>query len=132
MGYQLYKNRKLNISFRADYRQALFGMFHVAFLDNKDDIVLSLDDKDSIESALRFYKERILNRKTYTVTNGNTFDEKESQDNEVLKQVLGLPDALFERLDLSQEIITQLHFDSSLSYLKRESYILLYQKLNRK
>ncbi|MBQ8141797.1 MAG: hypothetical protein IJ194_01400 [Bacilli bacterium] len=132
MGYQLYKNRKLNISFRADYRQALFGMFHVAFLDNKDDIVLSLDDKDSIESALRFYKERILNRKTYTVTNGNTFDEKESQDNEVLKQVLGLPDALFERLDLSQEIITQLHFDSSLSDLKRESYILLYQKLNRK
>ena len=108
MGFLNYKQPKRNISFRSDYRKAVFGLFHVAFIDNNNQVLLPEEDRESIKAALDFYSYRILKRSQYPVYDGKSFVMRDSQDKEVLNQVLGLPEEVFMRLDITKEILPQL------------------------
>lgn len=132
MGFLNYKQPKRNISFRSDYRKATFGLFHVAFLDNNNQVLLPQEDKESIQAVLDFYHSRILKRENYPVYDGTNFVLKPSDEKEVLNQVLGLPEEVFLRLDIRQEILPQLRFASNLADLKRECYVMLSKSNNRK
>ena len=132
MGFLYYKQPKLNISFRSDYRKAVFGLFHVAFLDNNDHFILPIEDKEAISIALEFYQKRILKREMYPVYDGSSFFLRQSHDKEVLRQVLGLPDEVFDELDTNEDILSQLKFQSHLSNLKKECYVLLTQRYSGK
>ena len=132
MGFKYYKQPKLNISFRSDYRKAVFGLFHVAFLDNNNRFVLPIEDKESLSIALDFYHERILKRELYPVYDGSNFSLKPSHDREVLRQVLGLPFEIFDSIDSEQDILAQLRFLPELNTLKKECYVLLAQSNNTK
>lgn len=132
MGYTFYQDQKLNISFRSNYRQAVFGIFHVAFLDNDDHLILPQEDRESILCALSFYQERVLKRPTYPVYDGKGYYPKASSDPEVLNQILGLPKQLFNRLDTSKDILSQLTFKEGLKDLKKEVYLSMAKKTNKK
>ena len=132
MGFLNYKQPKRNISFRSDYRKAVFGLFHVAFIDNNNQVLLPEEDRESIKAALDFYSYRILKRSQYPVFDGKGFVMRDSQDKEVLNQVLGLPEEVFMRLDITKEILPQLRFADGLSDLKRESYVMLSKANDRK
>lgn len=115
-----------------EYHSAVFGMFHVAFVDNKDEYFLPVEDRDSIVAALEFYKDRILKRRSYPVYDGQYFVNRPSDDKEVLFQVLGLPDVINERLDNNLDILSQLSFKDNLKALKKDSYIQLCSSLDKK
>lgn len=132
MGYRFFQDQKLNISFRSNFRQAVFGLFHVAFLDNNDQLILPLEDKESLSSALDFYQSRILLSPTFPVFDGKGYYPKDSHDPEVLSQILGLPKQLYSRLDLHEPILPQLKFRPGLQDLKKEVYISIYRPTNRK
>ncbi len=120
MGFKNSKNRELDITFRPDYKKALFGLFHVAFEGNDGNIYLPLEEKESIEEALYFYENRILKRKEYPVFEENHFVFYPSGDEKVLFQVLGLPEEVFRKLDIEKEILPQLSFRENLFQLKKE------------
>ena len=132
MGYQFFKRTKVSIHSSNEYKEAVFGFFHVVFLDNDGNYVLPIEDRDSIIEALKFYKDRILKRKSYPVYDGEIFVSKDCTDKEVLFQVLGLPDVVFNSLDLNHDISEQLTFKDGLSALKKESYLTIYDILGRK
>lgn len=123
MGYSFYQDKSINISFRSSYRRAVFGIFHVAFQDNDNRFYLSLEDMSSLSSALWFYQNRVLKRPTFPVYDGKGFYPKDVKSPIVLQQVLGLPEELFKRLNLNEDILKQIQFRSGLEGLKKESYI---------
>ncbi len=120
MGFKNSEQRELDITFRPDYKKALFGLFHVAFEGNDGNAYLPLEEKESIEEALYFYENRILKRKEYPVFEDDRYVFYPSQDKRVLFQVLGLPEEVFQKLDVEKEILPQLFFKEGLFQLKRE------------
>ena len=90
MGYSLFGRKGADIRAHSHYRQALFGLFHVGFVDNSGTICFALSDRDSLSATLDFYQNRVLLRNTFPVFNGTGFAEKDSHAPEVLKQILGL------------------------------------------
>ncbi|MDD6240156.1 MAG: hypothetical protein PUA93_01025 [Eubacteriales bacterium] len=125
MSIAFYREQELAITFRAEYRKAVFGLFHVAFLDNEDNYVIPSEDKPSIEASLSFYQNFILKGDTYPVYDGKNFYAQPVRDPRVLKQVLGLPDSLYHRLDLSKDILSQITFVDGLKDLKNSCYYLI-------
>lgn len=125
MSIHFYRQQELAITFRSDYRKAVFGLFHVAFLDNEDNYVIPSEDKDSIQAALSFYQNFILEGSTYPVYDGKSFYPKPVKDPSVLKQVLGLPDVVYSRLDTSKDILSQIPFADGLKELKSSCYYLI-------
>lgn len=123
MGYRFFGEKELLISHSLVYKKAVFGLFHVVFLDEEDNIYLAIEDYDSIKESIFFYEMQIKNRKRYPIFDGNKFIDKGGSDEEVLKQVLGFPQILWERLDKNSDILSQLHFRSDLSNLKKDCYI---------
>ena len=122
MSYWLFGHQRLNISFRSNYRQALFGLSHIAFIDNNNWYVVPVEDRDSLDSALFFYDEKINKLPSYPLYDGKTFFEKKGSDPLVLKQVLGLPDEVFNRLNLKKDILPQITFACGLKDLKKQCY----------
>ena len=122
----------LDIRFRQDFKKASFGLFHVAFLDNHDDVILPIEDKDSIMAALWFYENRITKLESYPVYEEGKFVHYDPSDRKVIEQVLGLPVEAFQKLDLTKEILSQIHFQSGLFGLKKECYVLKKDKQHRK
>lgn len=123
MGYRFFQQSELMISYSLVYKKALFGLFHVAFVDNEDNIFLSIEDFDSIKASLSFYENQIKPQRNYPVYDGKYFTNKPTSEREVLKQILGLPPLLFDQLDLHYDILSQLNFRSDLSTLKKDCYM---------
>lgn len=132
MGYALFGNQKIDISFHSNYKKALFGVFHVGFIDNNNWLVLPVDDKESLISAYWFYKNRILKEKSYPVYDGSSFALKPANSLDVFKQVFGLPEDFYKRVDYQKDLLPQLRFASNTTTLKKECYLAIYQPLNRK
>ncbi len=126
------KEETLSIRFRQDFKKASFGFFHVAFLDNHDNVVLPMEDKDSITEAMWFYENRILKRRNYPVREDGKFIPYDPRDKKVLEQVLGLPKEAFQKLNINKDIVAQIHFQDGLSDLKKECYVLANEKSGRK
>ncbi len=132
MTFKNSKQRELDITFRPDYKKALFGLFHVAFEENDGCYHLPLEEKESLEEALYFYENRILKRKEYPVFEDDQFVFYPSQDKKVLFQVLGLPEEVFQKLDTEKEILPQLCFKENLFQLKRECCAIDAKSMGRK
>jgi hypothetical protein len=132
MGYFLLGNKNLDISFHSNYREALFGLLHLGLVDNSGWLVLPVEDKPSIEATIDFYKQRISKRKEYPVFDGKGFSLRPVDSIEVKKQVLGLPDQFYSRIDFAKDIIPQLTFAAGASDLRKECYQSFYQPLNHK
>lgn len=113
---------ELFLDFSKDYQKAVFGSFHIAFMTRDENYVLPSEDMDSLKMALWFYENDIKERKKYPVFDAHSYAYKAGSDREVLFQILGLPRPVFERLDLSEDILSQLSFKDGLSNLKKECY----------
>jgi len=123
MGYRDYPKSAVDLSFSSTvFRKAVFGLSHVAFVDDLGEYVLPEEDRPSLAAALSFYQNDILKLPTYPVTDGKTFAPRETNSPIVLEQVLGLPHELFERLDRTKDILAQLRFGKNLALLKRQAY----------
>ena len=131
MGYLLFNNPTQEILISSKYHKAIFGLYHVAFLNDNGEYVLSNKDRQSIIIALDFYKSRILEHSLYPVYDGSIFTRRSSKDKAVLRQVLGLPNILFDKLDLKKDIIKQLKFVNDVEKLKRIVYQNVYKNINK-
>ena len=132
MSFILPRDAKVDISFSRDYSKAIFGLHHIAFIKNDGKIVLPSENKDAIINSLNFYKNKVKLFDTYTCYNGETNIIVNTSDERVLKQIIGLPLEVYEKIDFSKDIISQLNFEDNLSLLKKECYFLLYKQYKKK
>ena len=114
------------------YDAAFFGFYHVAFLADDGLYYFDSDDKKSIEEALFFYDEHIANMAMYPYVQKGETTYLKGTERRVFKQVLGLPDVVFDDLDLGKDILSQLHFRKGLFRLKRDSYFSVFSMLGKK
>lgn len=122
MSYRDSITKSYSFDYSKDYRKAYKGVFHIAFSDVNDNLYLPLEDKEPLDVALKFYHDYVLTRPFYPCYEGDCLILKKSDDPLVLEQILGLPTSLFEMLDLSKDILSQLSFKEDLSILKKDAY----------
>lgn len=127
MSFAFYQEKNIELNFSARFKTAVASLFHLCLIDQNNDCFLPLSDKESLQAALEFYQERILKNPTYPVYNGQSFLERPSKDKEVLRQVLGLPDVVFKKLDLEGDLLSQLRFSKEAESLKKRIYTRLYE-----
>lgn len=132
MSYILSKEAKVDISFSRDYSKAIFGLLHIAFIKNDGKIVFPIENKQAIINSINFYKEKIKLFDTYPLYNGEAKIQINSNDERIFKQILGLPEEVYLKLDFNKDIIDQLLFEEDLSLLKKECYSLLYSQYKKK
>ena len=132
MSFILPLDAKVDISFSRDYSKAIFGLHHIAFIKNDGKIVLPIENKDAIINAYNFYKNKVKLFSVYPYNNGETNIIVRSDDERILKQIIGLPLEVYEKIDFSKDISKQLVFEDNLSLLKKECYSLLYKQYKKK
>ncbi|MCI1734962.1 MAG: hypothetical protein LKM30_04415 [Bacilli bacterium] len=132
MGYLLYPERSIDIAFTPLYKKAVFSFFHVAFVDNSNSFFLSSDDKESLVAALEFYHDRVLAQPSFPYFDGSTFALRPSSDKGVLRQILGIPESIFNHLDLTKSILPQLSFAEKTGPLKKQVYLSFYSRTGNK
>ncbi len=127
-----HKEKILYLDFSKDYQKAVFGALHIAFMTRDEKYVLPKEDYDSLKMSLWFYENKIRNLKKYPVFDSQSYSFKDGNDKQVLFQVLGLPHCVFDNLDLTSDILSQLDFSDSLHDLKKECYLQRANELNEK
>ena len=132
MSFILPLDAKVDISFSRDYSKAIFGLHHIAFIKNDGKIVLPIENKDAIINAYNFYKNKVKLFSVYPYNNRETNIIVRSDDERILKQIIGLPLEVYEKIDFSKDISKQLVFEDNLSLLKKECYSLLYKQYKKK
>lgn len=132
MSYHFFKNEKIELGYSKRYSYALFGINHAAFFSDEQIYYLPIEDKESIKASLSFYKDFVSKDAVFPIYDGTNFSYVQSDDARVLKQILGLPDLVFDSLDLTKDILSQLHFSDDLSRLKKMVYQEKYGSLNKK
>lgn len=133
MSYSLLKVEDFPLTGFKEYRKAIPGLYHIAFVDNEYNLFLSIDDKKSIEASLSFYnlmKEKGI--KTYPLYINNGYKNISIDKIEVVKEILGLPDLILDKLDFKKDIISQLNFKNKIFELKKYAYKNMYDKIKRK
>ena len=128
MSYYYPLGTKIDLTTIPGYSAAYFGFYHVAFLADDGQYYLDEQDRESILEALYFYDEHIRHMENYPYLRGDTTTYLNGGETRVFKQVLGLPDVIFDSLNLGQEILPQLHFREGLFPLKRDCYTELYSR----
>ena len=110
------------------YNLAFFGFYRMGFLADDGLVYLDESDRESLKEALFFYDEYIRHLDRYPYINQLGITKyMPGEEILVLKQVLGLPDAIFNQLDLNENILSQLHFRKNLFSLKRHCYSGLFK-----
>lgn len=133
MGYCFTSDRYVPLSQFKGYKGVCFSLWHATFVRDDEEVVFSIEDKPSLEMAWKFYQERILGLDSYPVcVSENKYEKRDVRDKEVLRQVLGLPHSVFDRLDLKKDIISQLWFDEGLKRIKHACYQDIYSSSSMK
>lgn len=99
-----------------------FGLFHVSFKDKNGTYILPIEDRESIEASLEFYRNNIKSLKRYPVFENGDMIWKPGEDEKVLIQVIGLPTSLSSLLNWKEDLLSQLNFREGLFPLKQEAY----------
>lgn len=110
------------------YKGAYFGFLHVAFL--ADDGLFYLDEEDRKPIAITedLYKKRLSRVPSFPYGK----DRIPGTEKRALKKILGLPDAIFDHLDFSKDLLSQLHFREGLLSLKKDCYFTLFARYRKK
>lgn len=133
MGYCFTADRYVPLSQFKGYKGVCFSIWHAAFVRDDDVVVFPIEDKPSFEMAWEFYKDRILKLESYPVfVSENKLEKKDVRDKEVIRQILGLPHFVFDKLDPERDIISQLRFEAGLKRIKHASYQDIYSFLSMK
>lgn len=128
MGYRFSEDKRIPLFKYEGYKAAYASLWHVAFLRDDDVFVFAMEDKKSIQMSLSFY-EKIRLLPSYPVARDDeSFENLDAKDKEVLRQVLGIPHAVFDTLNLNEDIFSQLHFEENLFPIKKAIYMELYEE----
>ncbi len=123
---------KIELNTVCGYDAAYFGFYHVAFLADDGLFYLDEAEKESLTMALSFYRDRIKTMDFYPYLGNGKVQYIKGSEIRVLKQVLGLPNEIFDSLDLQEDILSQLHFREDLFQLKRDSYTELFSRIGKR
>ena len=133
MSYSLLKNDDFPLSTDKNYRKAIIGLYHLAFVKNNHDVVIALEDKDSILEAIYFYNLMLKKGfRSFPLHTSNTVKEVSISNYSVLKEIIGLPELVNNKIDFSKDIISQLSFVDNLRELKVYAYKNMYDTLHMK
>ena len=88
MSYRDSITKSYSFDYSKDYRKAYKGVFHIAFSDVNDNLYLPLEDKESLDVALKFYHDYVLTRPFYPCYEGDCLILKKSDDPLDLEQIL--------------------------------------------
>lgn len=123
------KIETMSLPFNSDYSAAVFGLLHVAFVDKNGNYCLMEEDRKSIEASLSFYQNQIKKSGKYPIYENDCHERYvSSNDKEAFLEVLGLPEPMLKTLDLSKDILSQIHFVNNNLLLKEECYSSVYDK----
>lgn len=118
------KDKFVEYSFHSDYDCAVFGTRFVAFRNLQGEYVLPEEDREALDNIFYFYKKYFCTREIVRVLKSEEeMTTVRSDDPEVLLQIIGLPDVLWQSLDLSKSLLSQIKFEKGLNILKRQYYL---------
>lgn len=133
MGYAFVNDRRVPLISSRDYKEACFSIWHAAFLNDSGTYCFPIEEKPSFEMAFSFYREKIVKLKSYPIClDDGSFVDRDPKDREVLRQVLGIPKTVFESMDPTRDVLSQIVYRKNLSDLKKSSYRMLCFDENRK
>ncbi len=122
MSYRYFKTKSIDLYNNPDYIAAYIGLNFVAFLNNKREIVMDIEDREAIEILEDIQREEISKLSFFPVYDGKTFTDLDVKNKMVAHDVFGLPDEVFNKLDLNRKITEQIKFVKGLKSLKHEVY----------
>ncbi len=122
MSYRYFKTNYLDLYNSPDYITAYIGLNFIAFLNNKHELVMDVEDKESIQILEEILKDEISKINSFPVYDGTIFTDTDVKSKTTIHDVLGLPEELFNNLDLNEKISDQIKFVTGLKELKQEVY----------
>lgn len=122
MSYRFFDEKVLDLPSQAQYPKAYIGLNFIAFLNNSYDLVMAIEDKEAVQELENIYRKKVQKLTSFPVYDGKTFSLTSASSLTAFKEVLGLPEALTDKLDFAKDITSQITFVNDLSELKREVY----------
>lgn len=132
MSYSLLQIEDFPLTSFKNYRKAIVGLYHIAFVKDNYEVIFSFDDKESIKNAFNYHQMMLQKGiKTYPVSSNKGFKDVPITKKEALLEILGLPKMVTDKLDFNKDIVSQLKFEDNIFELKKYAYKNMYEKFNK-
>ena len=89
MSYRYFKTKSIDLYNNPDYIAAYIGLNFVAFLNNKREIVMDIEDREAIEILEDIQREEIPKLSFFPVYDGKTFTDLDVKNKMVAHDVFG-------------------------------------------